>query len=91
MAFNNQAEVYEFKLKDDSALIGKTLMEMHVPTGMLVGGIIRKDGMAVIPRGKTIVEKGDNLVIFCKNDSKDKLNRFLGVESRRSFIQSIFS
>ncbi|WP_455258202.1 TrkA C-terminal domain-containing protein [Peptoniphilus asaccharolyticus] len=90
MAFNNQAEVYEFKLKDDSALIGKTLMEMNVPTGMLVGGIIRKDGMAVIPRGKTIVEKGDNLVIFCKNDSKDKLNRFLGVESRRSFIQSIF-
>lgn len=91
MAFNNQAEVYEFKLRDNSNLIGKSLMEINIPEGMLVGGIIRKDGMAVIPRGKTMIEKGDNLVIFCKNESKGKLNRFLGINNSRSFIQSIFS
>lgn len=91
MAFNNKAEVSEFKLNKDSKLIGKNLIELKVPQGMLVGGIIRKDGTAVIPRGKTVIEEDDTLVIFCKNESREKLKSFLGVSLDKTFIQSIFS
>lgn len=89
MAFNNKAEVSEFKLTPDSKLIGKQIMDIDIPEGMLVGGIVRRDGTAVIPRGKTMIEADDSLVIFCKNDSREKLKVFLNVAGEKNIFKNL--
>lgn len=88
LAFNGEAEVIEIKLTEDSEVIGKNLMEIKLPKGIIIGGIIRKNNSAIIPRGKSVFEEGDTVVIFCKNENRKELIRFLNPKD--SIVHSIF-
>ncbi|WP_036729671.1 Trk system potassium transporter TrkA [Peptoniphilus mikwangii] len=90
LAFNGEAEVSEIKLSDNSPVIGKSLMELEIPKGVLIGGIIRKDNTAVVPRGKTVFEKGDTIVAFYKNENKKGLEKFINPGLNRGFLSDLW-
>ena len=57
-----RAEALEFRVKDDSALAGKPLMELRLKHGIIIA-CITKGNKVVIPNGQSVIEKGDRVVV----------------------------
>jgi trk system potassium uptake protein TrkA len=60
----DQAEVIEITVAENAPVQGKTLQQLKLPNGILVGAILRGD-KAIIPRGSDHIASGDKVVIFC--------------------------
>lgn len=90
LLFSGEAEVLEIKLKDELEIIGKTMEEANLPKGIIIGGIIRENGMAIVPRGKTKFQKGDIAVVFCMNKNREELIRFINPEEKRGLLSELF-
>jgi trk system potassium uptake protein TrkA len=62
---NDRAEVIEIGVDDESVLHGRPIEEsvQDLPDGVVIGAITRNDDF-IIPRGNTVVEEGDNVVVF---------------------------
>jgi len=60
-----QAEVLEFEVDEEGVLTGRPISESvaDLPSGVVIGAITR-GGEFVVPRGDTVVEPGDHLVVF---------------------------
>lgn len=91
LVFNGEAEVVEIKLDDGSELIGKLIKDLDIPKAMLIGGIARLDGTAVIPRGSSRIEQGDTLVIFYKLENRRQLERFINPKENKGFIERLLN
>ncbi len=61
----DRAEVLEITVDEDSVLPGRPIRESiaDLPDGVVVGAITR-DGELVVPRGDTVVEVGDHVIVF---------------------------
>lgn len=88
--FGGLAQVFEIAISDNFPSIGKALKDLEIPKGIIIGGIIRKDGLAIIPRGNSKIEKGDRLVIFATNEKRKDLIKFIDPNYRAPFFH-IFS
>jgi trk system potassium uptake protein TrkA len=66
---NDRAEVIEIEVGEESVLAGRPIRDSiaDLPGGVVVGAITR-NGQFVIPRGDTVIEAGDNVVIFVDAD-----------------------
>ncbi|WP_181685448.1 Trk system potassium transporter TrkA [Halorhabdus salina] len=66
---SDRAEVIEIEIDDDSVFAGRPIREAagDLPDGVVVGAITR-DGEFVRPRGDTVVEVGDHVVVFVEAD-----------------------
>lgn len=64
------AEVIELEIETASVLAGRPIREsvQDLPAGVVVGAITR-DGEFVVPRGGTVVETGDHVVLFVREES----------------------
>lgn len=60
----DQAEVIEISVGKSAPVLGKTLQELKLPNGILVGAIVRGE-QAIIPRGSDHVTHMDKVVLFC--------------------------
>lgn len=62
---DDRAEVFEVEVDGDSVLAGRPIRESvaDLPRGVVVGSIVR-DRELVSPRGDTVVEVGDHVVLF---------------------------
>lgn len=60
----DQAEVIEISVGKSAPVIDKALKDLRLPTGILVGAIVRED-KAIIPQGSDYVAPMDNVVLFC--------------------------
>lgn len=60
----DQAEVIEINVGKHAPVQGKTLQELKLPSGILVGAIVRNE-QAIIPRGSDYVAHMDKVVLFC--------------------------
>ncbi len=58
-----EAEVIEAEVQSGSPMAGRSIREIGLPKGSLIGGI-RKSGIVTCPRGDTVVSEGDEVVIF---------------------------
>ncbi|WP_299333359.1 Trk system potassium transporter TrkA [Haloplanus sp.] len=69
---SDKAEVLEIEIDDDSVLTGRPIHESiaDLPNGVVVGALVR-DGSFIAPRGDTIVETGDRVVVFTAMDVAD--------------------
>ena len=75
---NDQAEVLELELTADSGMIGKTLEELDRELdGQFVVGAITRDNSFVTPRGDTVLEVGDHVVVFVETEFADDLMELL--------------
>jgi trk system potassium uptake protein TrkA len=72
------AEVIEVEAMSGSALVGKPLMKVKVPSGALLAAVIR-EGAVLIPGGDTVVQPGDHLIIFLLRKVLPKIEKLLTV------------
>lgn len=74
------AEMIEYEMESESAIVGKTLMEIPFPEGTLVNAIIRH-GKLIAPTGNTVIMAGDFLYILSGRKNKLKLKKLLKEKS----------
>jgi len=60
---DTDAEAIEIQVQDDSEAVGKTLLELDLPLGVIIGGISRA-GTTFVPDGSTLVRPGDHIIFF---------------------------
>lgn len=70
-----RAEVMEIEIDGDSVLAGKQIQEGvdELPEGVVIGAITR-NGEFVIPRGDTVVNEGDHVVVFAEAEVAEEVN-----------------
>ena len=72
------AEVIEAEALETSPLVGKPLKDVHMPTGMIIGAVVR-DGTPIIPRGDTVINVGDRVVMFVLAETVRKVEKMFSV------------
>ena len=60
---DGSAEVIEGEVSSSSELVGPTIEELHLASGLRIGGILR-DKKIIMPRGDTKIKEGDYVTIF---------------------------
>jgi len=70
----DRAEVLELEVDADSVLVDRTIRESaaDLPECVVIGAIAR-DGEHIVPRGDTVVELGDHVVVFTETDVLDEV------------------
>ena len=75
LLLGGDAEVTEIIIDRDLPCIGKSLLELPIPKGMIVGAIVRNNDV-IIPKGSTIIEANDRIVVFCLSENLSSLKMF---------------
>lgn len=60
---DTDAEAIEIEVAEDARAVGKSLLELALPVGVIIGGISR-GGTTFVPDGSTIVRAGDHIIFF---------------------------
>lgn len=68
------ASFIEAEVPEDSPVIGKAMSELNLPEECLVSLVIR-DGQAIIPKGTTVLQAGDEVVAVTDVEHEDILDR----------------
>ncbi len=71
-------ELMEVDALETSPLVGKPLKEIKLPQGVLIGALVR-DGKVISPRGMTIVQANDRVVLFAAADAVKKVEKLFSV------------
>ena len=75
LLLGGEAEVTEIIVSKDSPFIQKTLKELDLPKGVIIGAIVRH-GKVIIPKGGATLEPKDRIVIFSLREDLETLKRF---------------
>ncbi len=75
------AEALELTLSDKSPAVGKTLEDLNLPEGTIIGLLERGTDM-LIPTGKTELLTGDKIVVFASTDTMPSAIAQLGEPSK---------
>ncbi len=76
--FEGFGELIEADALETSGLVGKPLREVKLPTGVLVGALVRND-QVISPRGNTVVQAGDRVVLFAAAGTVKKVEKMFSV------------
>lgn len=60
---DTDAEALEIEVQAGSKAEGRSLMELDLPVGVIIGGISR-NGTTFVPDGSTVVRTGDHIIFF---------------------------
>jgi len=71
---NDQAEVLELELSEDCALVGRPISELvdDIDAKFVIGAIVR-DRRHVTPRGDTVLQPGDSIIVLVETSFATKL------------------
>ena len=72
------AEMLEVSIPDKSPAIGRPIMNLALPKGILIALIVRR-GEVFVPVGATVLQKGDKAIIFATSDLMSEAMDCLGV------------
>lgn len=75
---DGKAEVIEAEALETSTLVGTPLRDVRLPSGIIVGAVVRDDEV-VIPRGDTMVQVGDRVIMFALADMVKKVEKLFTV------------
>jgi trk system potassium uptake protein TrkA len=71
---NDQAEVLELEIGPDSGFVDRSIQDIDTDlSGQFVIGAIVRNHSYVIPRGDTVLQAGDSVVVFVESDFADDL------------------
>ncbi|MEW6666101.1 MAG: Trk system potassium transporter TrkA [Thermodesulfobacteriota bacterium] len=73
------AEAIEAEALETSDIVNTPLSRVKFPKGALVGAVVRREEI-IIPRGDTIIQPQDRLIIFALRNVLPKLERLLTVK-----------
>ncbi len=71
-------ELIEADALETSPLIGKPLREIKLPNGVLLGAVVR-DGAVISPRGNTVIQQGDRIILFAIAEAVKKVEKMFSV------------
>lgn len=60
---DTDAEAIEIEVSEGSEAANKTLLDLDLPVGVIIGGISR-NGTTFVPDGSTVVRSGDHIIFF---------------------------
>lgn len=69
------ADVAEFEVKAASRVTRKPVMELGLPRGVNIGGMVR-EGKGQLVSGLTRLREGDRVVVFCIGGTLKRLDKF---------------
>ena len=72
-------DLIEAEALETSDLVGKPLKEIKLPTGVLLGAIVRK-GEMICPRGSSIIQAQDRVIMFAAADVIRKVEKLFSVQ-----------
>lgn len=75
LLIGGDGEVTEIIIDKNLPILGKTLEELRLPKGIIIGAIVREDEV-IIPKGKTTIEVGDRIVVFSLSEDLPNLKMF---------------
>ncbi len=71
-------ELIEAEALETSSLVGQPLRDIDLPSGVMIGAIVRR-GQVISPRGNTVVEHKDRVVLFATSDAVRKVEKLFSV------------
>lgn len=71
-------ELIEADALETSNLVGKPLRDVKLPNGVLLGAVVH-DGQVISPRGNTVIQPGDRVVLFASADAVKKVEKMFSV------------
>ena len=78
VTFNDtDAEAIELEVDPASNAVGKTLNQLGLPRGAVVGGVLRA-GKSFVPTGMTSVQPGDRVIVFSMPKCIDEVEHLFG-------------
>jgi len=89
LLLGGNAEVTEIILDKDLPIIGKSLMELDFPKGMIIGAIVR-DNDVIIPKGNSVLLENDRIVVFCLSDDLSGLKMFFK-QKKGGFLSELWN
>jgi trk system potassium uptake protein len=75
---DGMAEIIEAETLETSPLSGKSLRDVKLPAGVIIGALTRGDEV-IIPRGETVIETGDRVIVFATRDMVKKVEKMFAV------------
>lgn len=69
------ADVAEFQVKKGSRVTKSPVMNLGLPLGVNIGGMVR-EGKGMLVNGQTVLQEGDTVVVFCIGDTLKRLDRY---------------
>lgn len=73
---NDQNDLYDFYIADNSTVAGKSVVEIGLPKDCLIV-LINRNEQYVVPKGATIIEPGDILLILANKKIIDEIKEQL--------------
>ena len=71
-------EVIEAEALETSPLVGKPLRDAKLPAGVIIGAVLR-DGKVIVPRGNTVINAHDRVVLFATYEAVKKVEKLFSV------------
>jgi trk system potassium uptake protein TrkA len=69
------AQMIELRVPDKCPVAGRPLAELDFPKEAIVGMVLRA-GEAIVPRGKDVLQPGDDVVVFTVNTTVERVESF---------------
>ena len=69
-------DVLAFRVEPQDAAVGRMIKELGLPREALINLIVR-DEQALLPRGSTVVEAGDELHLLVRRETRNELTRLI--------------
>ena len=69
------SDVAEFVAAEGSKVTKKPVKALGLPTGVAIGGLVRK-GVGMLVNGNTQIEVGDSVMVFCHEHQLGKMEKF---------------
>ena len=75
LLIGGDGEVTEIIIGEDLPIVGKTLKELKLPKGIIIGAIVRS-GHVIIPNGESTINAHDRIVVFSLTENLPTLKIF---------------
>ena len=76
MGDDQQAEALEFEAQLTSDAVGTALRDLKLPQGVVIAGLVRGE-MVLVPRGQTVIEEGDHVLVVARTSAIAEVERVL--------------
>lgn len=60
---DTDAEAIELEVEEGAEAVGRSLLDLKLPTGVVIGGISRNE-TNFVPDGSSVIRAGDHIIIF---------------------------
>jgi trk system potassium uptake protein TrkA len=75
---DGEAEVFEAEALETSPLVGQTLRDARLPSGVIVGAILRDD-LVIMPRSDTVIRARDRVIVVARAAVVKKVEKLFAV------------